>query len=606
MKIIKRIMKSIIAISIMLTISIMVNKSYAAELAVSANGNSVTISSQYTGRVNISVSGGTASQSSVWLENSSETISISGVSSSGATVTVTPTTMSDSDGNSKSVAAKSVKIAGSSSTSRDNTTTNTNNKNNTDNNKKTEEKKSEPTFKSANDTMYATGDINVRKSYSADSDKIGSLKAGEKVTRTGVGDNGWSKVSYNGTTGYIKTSLLTDKEQKKSDDKSLKTLSIEGVELNPAFDPEITDYAVTIGKDVDKLDIKAEPSNENAKVEITGNEGLKDGDNIVKVTVTAEDETTRLYSITITKGEAKGGLLSSLKIQGYTLNPAFSQNVKEYKITILDANVNSIDIKAETSNKKDKVEVTGNTGLKEGDNVVLVKVSTEDGTKTDTYKIIVTKNSSGTASGSTNSKSSNWVFYAGIAVIVILIIAIIVVIVMSKRNTYYEDDEDYDEDGEEDNNRPSDDYSDLYGYSTKSEVKNTEHTNDDDAEKESFINESMHGGTPTNTEKAEESSTKYEDGFNYNAFNSQNVYGDYNDNKVEEPSGIKDVDYYSNKVSEMFDHQDAQDNKTTDDVFGYLPKEEPTPEVKDEYTPIDNNWSDDSYRPRRSKGKHSK
>ncbi|MBR2704597.1 MAG: cadherin-like beta sandwich domain-containing protein [Clostridia bacterium] len=605
MKTIRRIMKSIISVCIMLTISIMVNKSYAAELAVSANGNSVTISSQYTGKVNISVSGGTASQSSVWLENSSETVTISGVGASGATVTVTPATMSDSDGNAKTVSAKSVKIAGTSSTSRDNTTTNnTTNKNDT--NKTDTNKTSTPSFKETNDTMYATGDINVRKSYSADSDKIGSLKAGDKVTRIAKGDNGWSKVSYNGSTGYIKTSLLTDEEQKKSDDKTLKSLSIEGLELNPAFDAEITDYAVTLDKDLDKLDIKAEATSEKAKVEITGNEELKDGDNVIKITVTAEDGTTRLYSITATKQSAAAATLSVLKIAGYTLNPTFSPEVKEYKLTILDANVDKLDITAETKIKDAKVEILGNSGLKDGDNIIQIKVTSPDGTKTETYKIVATKNASGTAAAATENKSSNWILYAGIAIITLLIIAIIVVIIISRRNAYYEDDEEYeDEEGEEGKKQPED-YSDLYGYSTKSEVKNSEPNVNEDNEKEKFINESIFGGAvpKAETENVEET-PKYEDGFNYNPMNSQDIYG--NDNKeAEEPTGIKDVDYYSNKVSEMFDAPEAGENKTTDDAFGYLPKDESVPELSDEYTPSDNNWSDEDYRPRRSKGKHAK
>ncbi len=619
MKTIKRITRSIISLCIVLAISIVANKTYAAELAVSANGNNVTISSQYTGKVNISVSGGTASQSSVWLENSSETITISGVSSSGATVTVTPATMSDSDGNAKSVSAKSVKIAGSgNASSRDNTTTNKtdSNKTNTD---KTEKK--DPTFKSANDTMYATGDINVRKSYSADSDKLGSLKAGEKVTRTGIGDNGWSKVSFNGGTGYIKTSLLTDKEPKKSEDKALKSLSIEGVELNPEFDPEITDYAVTFdGKD--KLDIKAEANDEKSKVEITGNEALKDGDNTIKITVTAEDGTTRLYTIIATKGDAKAGLLKSLKVAGYTLSPAFSADVKEYKISILDANVNSIDVTAESSLEKAKVEVTGNTGLKEGDNTVLVKITSEDGTKTDTYKIIVTKKSSNAAAGTTNNNDSksNWILYAGIAIIAILIIAIIVVIIMSKRNAYYDEDEEYDEEDEDGNeNKAQDDYSDLYGYSTKSDVKNSEPSVDEKNEKDQFLNDSIYGdfsAKANNERAAEEEAPKYEDGFNYNAFNSKDMYEtpaesnegtrlpDYDnfhapaDDVGVEPSEIKDVDYYSNKVSEMFDKVDENIDNPASDLSSADSQAD-----SNNYPSTD--WDDD-YRPRRSKGKHAK
>ena len=565
----------------------------AASASISASktsvsvGDKVTINASATGCLSqLTISGGGISGSldivSTDLSNKSDSKTFQLDTSKPGTYTVTMKgSLVDSD-RSESTINKSVTITVAEKSSN---TTNTDNKK-TDTTKNTDiEKKSEPTFKSANDTMYATGDINVRKSYSADSDKIGSLKAGDKITRTGIGDNGWSKVSYNGGTGYIKTSLLTDKEPKKSDDKALKSLSIDGLEIDPAFDPEITDYTVTF-EDKDKLDIKAEPNSDKAKVEITGNDALKDGDNVIKVTVTAEDETTRIYTIVATKGDAKAGLLSTLKVAGYTLSPAFSSSIKEYKITILDANVNKLDITAESSIEKAKVEVLGNTNLKDGDNVIQIKVTSPDGSKTDTYKIIATKGStSGTTTGNTENKSTNWVLYAGIGIIVLLIIAIIVVFIMSRRNAYYEDDEDYeDEDEAVEDNEPKDDYSDLYGYSTKSEVKNVE---------------------PDASNNVEEATPKYEDGFNYNAFNSQNVYGDFN-SKSEEQSGVKDVDYYSNKVSEMFDAPEAKENKTTDDAFGYLPKDEPAQEIKDEYTPLDNNWSDDNYKPRRSKGKHSK
>lgn len=574
-----------------LLFTLIFNISYAAgSFSISAGNKSLKVggttsltitTSGCAGKFSISSSDSSVvsvSSGAVFVDGS-DSVTLTAKKAGTATITVSASDVSDSS--EKSVTgSKTISITVSGS----NNNNNGDNSSNTDNKKTDDEKKSEPSFKSANDTMYATGDINVRKSYSSDSDKIGSLKAGDKITRTGIGDNGWSKVSFNGSTGYIKTSLLTSEEPKKSDDKALKSLSIEGVEIDPAFDPEITDYSVTF-QDADKLDIKAEPSSDKATVEITGNEELKDGDNVIKITVTAEDGTTRLYSITATKQSANAATLSTLKVAGYTLNPTFSPDVKEYKLTILDSNVNKIDIIAKTNLENAKVEVLGNTDLKDGENIIQIKVTSPDESTTETYKIVATKNSSGTATGNTDSKSTNWILYAGVGIIALLIIAIIVVIIMSRRNAYYEDDEDYeDEDEEEEENEKAEDYSDLYGYSTKSEVKNVE---------------------PDASNNVEEATPKYEDGFNYNAFNSQNVYGDFN-SKSEEQSGVKDVDYYSNKVSEMFDAPEAKENKTTDDAFGYLPKDEPAQEIKDEYTPLDNNWSDDNYRPRRSKGKHSK
>jgi hypothetical protein len=55
-------------------------------------------------------------------------------------------------------------------------------------------------------TLSAT--VNVRSSMSEDADKIGTAYAGEKVTVVMSYAEGWTKVTWNGTTGYIKTSLL--------------------------------------------------------------------------------------------------------------------------------------------------------------------------------------------------------------------------------------------------------------------------------------------------------------------------------------------------------------------------------------------------------------
>lgn len=66
-----------------------------------------------------------------------------------------------------------------------------------------------PKFTEVNETVYATTSVNVRSSYSADSNKVGSLSAGASATRTGVGDNGWSRIIYNGNEAYVSSDYLT-------------------------------------------------------------------------------------------------------------------------------------------------------------------------------------------------------------------------------------------------------------------------------------------------------------------------------------------------------------------------------------------------------------
>lgn len=52
-------------------------------------------------------------------------------------------------------------------------------------------------------TMYATGSVRVRASYTTSSDILAALSKGEKVEVTGQSENGWMRVNYKGNVGYV-------------------------------------------------------------------------------------------------------------------------------------------------------------------------------------------------------------------------------------------------------------------------------------------------------------------------------------------------------------------------------------------------------------------
>ncbi len=85
-------------------------------------------------------------------------------------------------------------------------------------------------FTDVNETVYTTDRVNLRKSYSTSSEKITTLAKDTKLTRTGVASNGWSRVTYNGQTGYIYTQYLTKEEtQQSEEDKKEKEVKITDV-----------------------------------------------------------------------------------------------------------------------------------------------------------------------------------------------------------------------------------------------------------------------------------------------------------------------------------------------------------------------------------------
>lgn len=99
--------------------------------------------------------------------------------------------------------------SGAGNTNTANNTTNNNGTTNTATNTTTNNEPKEPKFKDVNETVYTTTRCNIRKSYSSSSDKIATVEKNSKLTRKGIGDNGWSKVEYNGKTAYIYTEYLT-------------------------------------------------------------------------------------------------------------------------------------------------------------------------------------------------------------------------------------------------------------------------------------------------------------------------------------------------------------------------------------------------------------
>lgn len=51
--------------------------------------------------------------------------------------------------------------------------------------------------------------VTIRSSASSDSEKVGTAYTGDKIKVLSNESNGWSKVEFNGTTGYIRTDLLS-------------------------------------------------------------------------------------------------------------------------------------------------------------------------------------------------------------------------------------------------------------------------------------------------------------------------------------------------------------------------------------------------------------
>ena len=98
------------------------------------------------------------------------------------------------------------------------------------------------------------------------------------------------------TVGNKTTSSSTKKDL--SSDNTLSSLSIDGVNLEPAFNKNTTSYNVNLEAGVTKINVKATPNDKSAKVTGIGEIEVSEGNNNIEVVVTAENGSTKTYTIT--------------------------------------------------------------------------------------------------------------------------------------------------------------------------------------------------------------------------------------------------------------------------------------------------------------------
>lgn len=130
----------------------------------------------------------------------------------------------------------------------------------------------------------------------AKSNMVMSNNANEELI---AGENNKITITVTAEDGTKKAYVLNIKREALTADATLKELTIEESKGFKLKDDKFT-YTVKVSKNVKELTITYVLSDMNSSVEIEGNENLKDG-SIVKVIVTAQDGTKKVYTLNISK-----------------------------------------------------------------------------------------------------------------------------------------------------------------------------------------------------------------------------------------------------------------------------------------------------------------
>ena len=275
------------------------------------------------------------------------------------------------------------------------------------------------------------------------------------------------------------------------------------------FKQDKTEYSVTVPNSVDSLQVLYTTVDKKAKVKVTGNTNLEVGTNTIKVEVTAADgKTTKTYTIAVTKlatedskpgnliDDGKSLYLSSLSIEGLEISPTFSKDVYSYEATINmdEKDMSKVTVNAEAENANATVEITGNTDLQEGENIINVIVKSSDSSEQTVYQITVNKVSKASeiASSKKHINKEHVIIGSFVAIVIIILTILIINHIRNKRydEDEYEDDENNAYNDEYTNryeeNSPKDNFiEDLYKRKNNGEeLNNTEKETIDDIEKE--------------------------------------------------------------------------------------------------------------------------
>ncbi len=136
--------------------------------------------------------------------------------------------------------------------------------------------------------------------------------AGAKVTigNTGLTAGGTTDViitvtAENGSTKTyrIRTRREQDPNYVESDVNTLNTLSAEGFQLSPKFDPQCLHYAVYLPYEVESLKLSAERTDSKSKVALPEVTGIGVGENTYEIPVTAENGDVRIYTLTVFRAD---------------------------------------------------------------------------------------------------------------------------------------------------------------------------------------------------------------------------------------------------------------------------------------------------------------
>ncbi len=189
-------------------------------------------------------------------------------------------------------------------------------------------------------------------------------------------------------TSSTQTTYSNEQEVIKSNDNSIKSLKIDNKEIE-------LNWPVSYETENEKVTILVITNDEKATYEVE-DENLNIGDNLLKITVTAENGEIKEYDLNITRIEKVEELSSNTDVEIVVNNEEIIFNkFNETAEISVSSSVGELKFKYKLVDENASIDVENYKNLKEGSNEVIFKITAEDG-NVSTYTLTVNKASATT------------------------------------------------------------------------------------------------------------------------------------------------------------------------------------------------------------------
>lgn len=157
---------------------------------------------------------------------------------------------------------------------------------------------------SSNGNVLAGGDSKWLENSSVDlyftANQVGSATITVNATNVSDADGNDFTGSRSITINVIKKNTTTPIEINKtySSNNNLKSLSVDGYELNPAFNKDTLEYTIELTPGTEKINVKAVAEHNNASIKGAGEVQVSEGVNTINIVVIAQNGNEKTYKIT--------------------------------------------------------------------------------------------------------------------------------------------------------------------------------------------------------------------------------------------------------------------------------------------------------------------